>query len=82
MIAPQLARVVDALWALAENPADRRAKIQLALLDKAGAMQCPSCATRFGVDALRATRTAYAHRSALVCAGCRTAFVVEDQQIS
>ena len=78
--APQLRRVVDALWALAENPGDRRAKIAVALLEKQRALDCPHCGCAFDVAAYRGTRTAYADRDALVCHGCRTAFVVDDRQ--
>ncbi len=80
MTAPQLRRVVDALWAAAEHPGDRRAKIALALLDKQGALDCPACGAHFDVADYRGTRTAFHGRDALVCNGCRTAFVVEDRQ--
>jgi hypothetical protein len=78
--APQLRRVIDALWALAENPGDRRAKIALALLEKQGATACPCCGARFDVAAFRATRTSFVEREALVCASCTTSFVVEERQ--
>ena len=80
--APQLRHVVDALWALAENPSDRRAKIKLALLDQQGALACPCCGIRFDVAGSRGTHTSFSHRRALDCLGCRTTFVVEDQATS
>jgi hypothetical protein len=80
--APQLARVADALWALAENPDDRAAKIKVALLEKQGALQCPTCGARFDVRGFRGTFTPYLRRRTLTCLGCTTQYVVEQEQIA
>lgn len=80
--APSLAQVVEALLAYVENPADRRAKIAVALLQKQGALDCPACGTEFDVEGYRGTRTAFSARRAIVCLGCRTNFVVEESELS
>lgn len=80
--APELARVADALLAFAHDPADRRAKIALSLLEKQGALDCPACGVRFDVAGYRATRTAFSVKRCLGCESCRTSFVLEESEIS
>lgn len=80
--APSLARAVDALLALAENPDDRRAKITVSLLDKEGALDCPGCGARFQVSGYRETRTAYGETRTMACKSCRTHFVVDETHVA
>lgn len=80
--APGLARVAEALFAYAQNPADRRARIAVALLEKQGALDCPACGMRFDVEGYRETRTCYAERASLACVGCRTRYVVHEAEFA
>jgi hypothetical protein len=79
--APQLRRVVDALMQLEDDPSDTKAKVKVALLEKQGARNCPACRRKLELHGYRITRTHYGEKHTLSCAGCRTAFVVEETQI-
>ena len=79
--APQLGIVVDCLFALRENPADRRAKIQLSLLRRQGDCACPSCGDDVSLDGFRRTRTSYAIRDEWACAGCDQRFLLCEENV-
>lgn len=80
--APELLRVAEALFAHAQNPRDRRARIAFVLLEKQGALDCPLCSLRFDVAGYEETRTSYSHRATLSCSGCRTRYVVSESELS
>lgn len=80
--APELARVVDALLAYAQDPTNRRAKIAVALLEKQGALDCPACGAVFDVSGYRATHTAFSTKRCLSCMSCRTSYVVEESEMA
>jgi hypothetical protein len=79
--APTLRRVVDAMMALRENPTDRKAKIQLALLEKEGASDCPACGVAFELSGYRVTKTEYTMRATLRCTGCRQSYLLDETHV-
>ncbi len=79
--APQLKRVVDALFAAQRCPEDKRAKVTAVLLRKQGACDCPACGERFDLQGYRLTRTHFGERHTLSCGGCKTNYVVNEAQI-
>ena len=78
---PRLGFVVDALFALRENERDRTAKIQLALLVREGACQCPGCGDDVGLEGFRRTRTEFGVRDEWRCGGCRQRFLLAEENV-
>jgi hypothetical protein len=78
---PELGVVVDCLFAVREDPSDRRAKIQLALLQRQGAACCPACGDDVDLAGFRRTRTAYAVRDEWSCGGCRQRFLLCEENV-
>ena len=82
VVAPALARVVDALFAVERDPNDRRSRIALALLDKAKATCCPACRARFSLSGYRSTKTPFSQRATLQCRGCLLTYLVEERHVA
>lgn len=82
MRAPELDRVIRILFRVREDPGDRRARIQLGLLERRGATACPSCGARFSLEGFSETRTGYHERRMLTCAGCGTGFLLGEREIA
>ena len=80
--APQLLRLVRLLFRARTDPDDRSSYIQLRLLAQQGVDRCPSCDERLGLDGYRKTRTGFAEREVLCCAGCRTTFVLHERHVA
>lgn len=80
--APSLAKAIDAMMALADDPGCRRAKVTVGLLEKQGALDCPACGTRFDVRGYRETRTSYGETRSMTCRGCRACFVVDETHVA
>jgi hypothetical protein len=79
--APELGAVVDCLFALRENPGDKRSKIQLALLEKQGAACCPGCGDDVDLSGFRRTRTSYALRDEWSCSGCGQRYLLAEENV-
>lgn len=78
---PRLGFVVDALFALRENPAETSAKIQLALLAREGACSCPGCGDDVELEGFRRTRTEYGVRDEWRCGGCAQRFLLAEENV-
>jgi len=78
---PRLGFVIDALFALRENPGDRTAKMTLALLHKEGACACPGCGDDVSLAGFRRTRTDYAVRDEYRCVGCDQRYLLADEHV-
>lgn len=78
---PRLGFVIDALFALRENPADRTARMQFAILQKEGACHCPGCGDDVALDGFRRTRTSYAVRDEYRCGGCEQRYLLADENV-
>lgn len=78
---PRLGFVIDALFALRESPGDRTARMQLALLEKEGACDCPGCGDAIALDGFRRTRTSYAVRDEYRCGGCTQRYLLADEHV-
>lgn len=79
--APHLSPLVKALFAVKEDPGDRRARITLALLEKQGATSCPCCGDRLSLDGYTKTDTGFFVKETIACRSCRTGFVVAERQV-
>jgi hypothetical protein len=80
LAAPALGLVIDALFDLHERPADRQAKIRLALLKKQGAASCPACEEDVTLEGFRRTQTSYLVRDEWRC-GCGARFLVNEEHV-
>jgi hypothetical protein len=78
--APNLGLVIDALFDLHERPADRQAKIRLAMLKKQGAASCPSCSDDVTLEGFRRTQTSYLVRDEWRC-GCGARFLLAEEHV-
>jgi len=78
---PQLGFVIDALFALRADPADRTARMQLALLRKEGACACPGCGDDIVLAGFRRTRTTHEIRDEYRCGGCSQRYLLADENI-
>jgi hypothetical protein len=78
---PRLGFVIDALFALRENPDDRTAKMTLALLRREGACVCPGCGDDVGLAGFRRTRTDDAVRDEYRCGGCDQRYLLADEHV-
>ncbi len=78
---PRLGFVIDALFALRANAADRTAAMQLALLHREGACFCPGCGDEISLTGFRRTRTAYAVRDEYRCGGCQQRYLLADENV-
>ena len=79
--APLLGGVVDALFALRENPQCARAKIKLSLMRKKGECACPSCGDEVTLEGFRRTRTHYAIRDEWSCRTCSQRFLLCEENL-
>lgn len=80
--APHLTMWVDILFRLRQDPQDRRARIQAALLTQDGVDQCARCTASLTLEGFAETRTEFVERRALCCRSCGTAYVLSEQQIA
>lgn len=78
---PRLGFVVDALFALREDPSDRTAHIQLQLLRREGAADCACCGDAVSLEGFRRTKTEYAVRDEWQCGGCRQRYLLAEEQL-
>jgi len=78
---PRLGFVVDALFALRENPADKTAKMQLALLVREGACACPGCGDDVELEGFRRTRTEYGVRDEWRCGSCSQRYLLAEENV-
>jgi hypothetical protein len=78
---PELGAVIDCMFAVRENPNDRRAKIQLTLLQRQGNACCPACGDDVDLAGFRRTRTNYAVRDEWACAGCHQRFLLAEENV-
>jgi hypothetical protein len=78
--AHDLGLVIDALFDLHERPADRQAKIRLAMLRKQGAAACPACEEDVTLEGFRRTQTSYLIRDEWRC-GCGARFLLAEEHV-
>ena len=78
---PQLGCVIDAMFAVKEDPSDRRAKIQLTLLQRQGAACCPACGDDVDIEGFRRTRTTFTVRDEWSCSGCHQRFLLAEENV-
>jgi MinD superfamily P-loop ATPase len=76
--APALAPLVELWLRLSEVPNDRRAYIQLRLLEKEGVDRCPRCQSQLSVDGYSITSAPYSRTERLTCAGCQTDYILSE----
>ena len=80
--APQLARVVDAFFALKADPNDKKAKIALTLLQRERASDCAMCGEPLDLAGYHSTRTGYFLREVLDCTCCFARFIVNEHEVA
>ncbi len=78
--APDLGLVIDALFDLHERPADRQAKIRLALLRSKGSANCPACDDDVTLEGFRRTQTNYLVRDEWRCR-CGARFLLSEEHV-
>jgi hypothetical protein len=78
---PELGAVIDCLFAVREKPTDRRARIQLTLLQRQGHACCPACGDDVELAGFRRTRTDYTIRDEWACAGCHQRFLLAEENV-
>lgn len=78
---PRLGFVIDALFALREDPGSRTARMQLAVLRREGACCCPGCCDDVSLAGFRRTRTSYAVRDEYRCDSCDQRYLLADEHV-
>lgn len=77
--APQLGPVLETLFELQDNPASKRARMQMHLLERQRRCECPSCGARVQLDGYRRTKTSYKLRDEWRCGDCLQRFLVAEE---
>ena len=65
------------LWMAANHPENRRAKIQVQLLEKDAVHCCSACGSAMSLDNYRETNTPYETKAVLACNGCALTYVIQ-----
>lgn len=78
--APALRKAVDLWMALLDRPDDKRTRIQLGLVQNAGACDCPACGSLLGVEDWRRTQTSFSVQETVICNGCDSTLLLTDER--